>query len=397
MKENLIEKERRSCFDYFYQNFNKSEEWFGLMHDMVPTYHNDCSVAASGFLLAGIVIGVDYNYITKKEGQEVALKILKTHAKLERKKGFYYHFYNMWDGQRARKCELSIIDSGLFFAGALTAGGFFGGEVKALATQLYLDCDWEFFYDKDKKYFCMAEFENRGFSGHWDVYAEQLILYFLAAASPKGEKIAVEAYNSFQRLKGSYGGIEFIYSWFGSLFTHQFSHAFLDFRGVTDKEGVNWFENSKKATLVNRAYCIDHKKDFVGYSENGWGLTSCLTPTGYKGHIGVPPSGNNNIEHISVGVIPPCGAIGSIVFTPKESIESLEHFYSIPNLVGEYGLYDAYSEGLNWVSDSYISIDKGITLLMLANYEKQTVWKYFSTLPEIKKAFETLHFKKENN
>lgn len=395
MIDNLVDYERRRCFDYFYDNFSREEATYGLMHDMYPTKHNNSSVAASGFLLAAMVVGTDFGYISRKEAEEIAVRVLKTHAKLETKQGFYYHFYNMWDGARSTNSELSIIDTALYLAGALTAGACFGGEVLSLARKQYLNCNWEYFYCKEKKMFYMGEFEN-GFSGYWDVYAEQLIQYFLAAGSPKGEKIAAEAYGAFTRLKGEYGGISYIYSWFGSLFIHQFSHAFIDFRNTVDKDGVNWFENSVNATLANRAYCIAHKDRFIGYGEDGWGLTSCLTPYGYTGHIGVEPSGNNNTENFSEGTIAPSGALGSFPFTPEESLSALKHFYSKPDLAGEYGLKDSYNENLGWTSGNYISIAKGITLLMMANYEKQTVWRYFNSLPEIKKAFETLHFKKEN-
>ena len=395
MDVNLIERERRICFEYFYDNFDRAPETFGLTHDMHPTKHDDCSVAASGFMLAAMAVGVDFGYITREEGEEICIKTLETHAKLETKKGFYYHFYNMSDGKRTRRCELSIIDTALLVAGALTAGACFGGKTLELARAIYLRCDWEYFYCKEKKYFYMAEFDN-GFSGYWDVYAEQLITYFLAAGSPLGKNIALEAYESFQRLKGSYGGYEFYYGWFGSIFTHQFSHAFLDLEGKKDAFGTDWFENSKKATLANRAFCIDESDKHKGYGKNAWGLTSCLTKDGYKGHIGAPPSGNGNTENVSDGTVPPCGALGSLPFTPKESIAALEYYYSKPEIIGRYGLTDAYNEDIGWYSRSYISIDKGITLLMLANYEKRTVWRYFCSLPEIQNAFKTLEFIKEN-
>jgi hypothetical protein len=280
-------------------------------------------------------------------------------------------------------------------AGALTAGGYFGGKTLELARELYHGCNWRFFYCEERKMFRMAKYDS-GFSGYWDCYAEQLILYFLAAASESGKDFAQEAYNSFIRFRGSYGKCEeYIYSWFGSLFTHQYSHAFLDFSDVVDGFGTNWFKNSIIATHTNRQFCMDNADKFKGYGEDGWGLTSCLTPRGYIGQIGTYPSGNKNIESLSEGTIAPAGALGSIVFTPKESLSALKHFYSFPQLVGEYGLKDAYNETENWFSDSYISIDKGITLLMMANYERGTIWKSFCSLPEIKLAFKILNFDKE--
>ncbi len=391
----MLDCERRHCFDYFYQRFSRDEKTYGLMPDAVPCDDGNCSVAACGFMLAGLAVGADFNYISKAEAEEICIKSLKTYKNLTTDHGFYYHFYDMDGGGVSRGSELSLIDSALLFAGALTAGGYFGGEVLKLSREMYLKCDWEYFYCHSAKLFYMGRFA-RGFSGYWDNYAEQLIVYFLAAGSPKGEKIALEAYNAFERLKGAYmGGKEYIHTWFGSLFAHQFSHAFIDFYGYKDGDGVDWFENSKTATLENRRYCMLNAAKHRGYGENGWGLTSCLTEHGYKGRIGVEPSGNGNAENLSNGTIAPAGALGSVVFTPEESLAALNHFYGIKELVGEYGLYDAYNEGHGWFSKGYISIDKGITLLMAANYEKQTVWRSFCSLTEIKKAYETLNFKKE--
>lgn len=397
MIDELIERERKLSFNFFYDNFSREPSTFGLTHDMYPTIHNDCSVAASGYMLAAMAVGADFGYISKKEGEDICLKTLKTFKKLERREGFYYHFYDMYSGKRTRNSELSNIDTALFLAGALTAGGYFGGEILGLAREIAKEVNWEFFYDKKRKYFYLAEFDDKGLVGNWDVYAEQLIMYFLAAAYEKGKDIAEEAYYSFNRMRGEYGGHKFVYGWFGSIFIHQFSHAFLDFKDTRDKNGDNWFDNTVEATLANRQFCIDNSDKFKGYGKTSWGLTSCLTVTGYRGHLGTPPSGNNNTEHIVEGTVAPCGALGSFPFTPKESGAALEHYYSEPKLVGKYGLYDAYNSDENWFSDGYIGIDKGITLLMLANYEKQTVWRSFCSLPEIKQAFTALRFKKERN
>jgi hypothetical protein len=137
---------------------------------------------------------------------------------------------------------------------------------------------------------------------------------------------------------------------------------------------------------------------FEGLSENEWGLTACDSPKGYNGRIGSAPSGRGgSTMHECDGTITPCGAIGSIVFTPNESIKAMETFYKRPALVGQYGLKDAYNAQQNWYSSKYISIDKGITALMIANYKRETVWKAFSKVSAIKRAIKVLEFSKENN
>ncbi len=383
-----FQKEFDGCFAYFYDNFSREKSAYGLMPDRCPDVRGICSVAANGFMLAAMAVGVDFGKISASEGRLICEKTLDTLLQLESDNGFLYHFYKIPQATRAYNCELSVIDTALAVAGALTAGSYFGGEVMEKAQRLYRRIDWQYFYDDDRKMFRMARYDS-GFVCHWDMYAEQLLLYWLAAGS--GWPKAKEAYYTFRRELADYHGEQYVYTWFGSLFVHQFSHAFIDFRDKRDENGTDWFNNSVLASLANYDYCVADTKH-KGYSAVSWGLTSCSTRDGYTGHIGVPPSGNGNTEHITEGTVAPAGAIGSIVFTPKQSLAALDHYYTLPKLIGNYGLFDSYNADDDWYCDHYISIDKGISLLMMANYQKQTVWRNFNKITEIQQAFKRLGF-----
>jgi hypothetical protein len=73
---------------------------------------------------------------------------------------------------------------------------------------------------------------------------------------------------------------ELIYA--GPLFIHQFSHVWIDFREIQDDfmrgKGMDYFENSRRATHVQRRYAIDNPSDFSGYGENSWGITASDGP-----------------------------------------------------------------------------------------------------------------------
>ena len=165
---------------------------------------------------------------------------------------------------------------------------------------------------------------------------------------------------------------------------------------LKDSEGVNWFENSIKATKANRQYCIDNIANFKTYGEDSWGLTSCLGPKGYCAFGSKPCEVDLNIEND--GTITPCGAIGSIVFTPKESIKAMEYYYNnFPRLWGEYGFKDGYNleKEEPWFAKEYIGIDKGIEILMIENYLNGGIWKYFMKNRYVNKGLETLGFTKD--
>jgi len=98
-------------------------------------------------------------------------------------------------------------------------------------------------------------------------------------------------------------------------------------------------------------------------------------PNGYNGLYGAPPSGFDNQQQVIDDTVPPSGAIGSIIFVPQQSAQAMLHYDSIENLKGKYGFKDAYNLTRNWYDSDVIGIDKGISLLMLANYEDDAVYK----------------------
>ncbi|TJY42948.1 hypothetical protein E5161_08255 [Cohnella pontilimi] len=386
--DQLLDYESRKSFDFFWQeaNTDPASPGYGLVRDRAPGTElgaqNMSSVASVGFGLSAIVIGAERGWITKQEGYDRVkgtLQTLLNHA--DQVNGFFYHFLDMNTAKRYGTSEVSVIDTGIAINGALSAGEYFGGEIQTLADQLYRKVDWEWYRDKnpgDKfNQFYMGYSPEHGFAGHWDFYAEQFMLYFLGAASPT-HPVNEDMFYSFMRHKASYGGYpEFIHSWFGSIFTHQFSFAWFDMRNMVDKQGVNWWNNSVIATKSSRQYAIDNSAKYKTFGPDGWGLTASDGPYGYEGRYGSAPSGFGNDQHRIDGTMMPAGALGSIVFTPQEVISALRHYYSYPNLIGEYGLKDAYNLDLSaegWYGPDVIGIDKGITLLMIENYRSGLIW-----------------------
>ena len=377
----ILQLELRKCFNYFIKesNNNKNSKGYGLIRDKSHYDKNIASIASVGFGLASLIVGVEHKWITLKQAYNKANGTLDTFKNnVEEINGFYYHFVNMETGKREWKSELSIIDTAIFICGALTAGEYFGKEVKEKAEILYKKINWQWYLNKETNYFYMGYKPEIGFWEKWDMYAEQLILYVLSAGSPT-YPIEKQVYYEFKRKKKDYKDIkDIIYTYAGTLFTYQYSHAWIDFRNLVDENGTNWFENSIKAVKANRQYCIDNKEKFKTYSERTWGLTSCITPSGYRCPGAEPCDADLNIEND--GTVASYGAIASIIFTPKESIEALDYYYyELPRLWGKYGFKDGFNfeNGKQWYSKEYIGVDKGIELLMIENYLNSTIWEYF--------------------
>ena len=373
--KDLLLKELKHSLKYFIQESNEN----GLIRDKTVYSKNVASIAAVGYGLAALVISVERKIIKYEQGYERANRTLDTFLNnVEGKNGFFYHFVNMKNGKREWNSEISIIDTAIFICGALLVGEYFSGIIKTKAYKLFNNINWKWYVNPKTNYFYMGYKPEIGFWGNWDMYAEQLMMYVLGVAS-EIYPISKEMYYKFKRPKNDYKGIkDIIFSYGGSLFTYQYSHAWIDFKGKKDIEGVDWFENSRKATLANREYCINNMDKFKTFNKNSWGLTACVGPRGYSGGYGASPS-FSNLDIENDGTVAPCGAIGSIVFTPNDSIKTLEYFYNnCSYLWGKYGLKDSYNlaRTKRWVSKEYLGIDKGIEILMIENYLTGLVWKY---------------------
>lgn len=380
--EPLLTLEARGCFDFFWNEANTDEAspGFGLIRDNTASTEM-ASIASVGFGLSAIPIGVERGWISREEGYQRAKGTLHTmlnHA--EQVEGFFYHFLYMDTAKRFNNCEASVIDTAILVNGAIVVAEYFGGEINDLFERIYRRVNWEFYRDKNKNVFYMSYLPERGHEGQWGMYGEQLMQYILGVGSPT-HPIPVSCYETMEKLVGQYGEYSFIYTWFGSLFTHQFSHAWFDFRNWRDQEGTDWFKNSQIATLANRQYCIDNPEGFKAFHSRSWGLTASEGPSGYSGRYGSPPTGiNGEFEHLNDGTVVPAAPAGSIPFAPEECIDALKYFYEeVPALWGKYGFYDSYNlEGREpWIADRYIGIDKGVTLLMIENYESDLIWDLY--------------------
>ena len=389
----ILEMESKGSFDFFWKEVNAdpSSVAYGLIRDRAlndgdkdstspnTSSYNASSVASVGFGLTALTIGAENGWITKEQAEERVLGTMNTLLNnADQVNGFYYHFLDMNTAKRTLNSEVSIIDTAIAVNGAITAGEYFGGDIMTKAQQIYDRVDWTWYVDSANNQFYMGYSPETGFAGHWDFYAEQLMLYVLGAGSST-HPIDPSMFYAFTRNSATYGNYpKFINSWFGSIFTHQFSFGWLDFNNKTDNQGVNWWDNSVVASKSSRQFSIDQGAQFKTYGPNAWGFTASDGPNGYNGRYGSAPSGFNNDQHFVDGTLAPAGALGSIVFTPKESIEAIRNFYdNYPNLWGKYGLKDAYNVDQNWYDTDVIGIDKGITLMMIENYRNRGVWNNY--------------------
>jgi len=375
---NKIEKDTLQYFTRF------SDKITGLTKDSSRT-GSPSSVAATGFALAAYAIGGSRGWLTQDYAYARILTTLQTlRHKAAHERGVFYHFLDARTGKRVWGSEASSIDTALAVAGALLAAQYYPGtEVEKLAREIYERVNWKWLMN-NSDFICMGWTpESKFLPYYWDSYNELMLLVALAIGSPTFP-VPPRAWERWLRPEGNYNNRRVIYTSTGSLFTYQFSHAYIDFRNLDDS-GTNFFENSREATLANRDYSMSFSGQYKGYSESSWGLSASVGPGGYKAYGGKPGGG------IQDGTIAPYATLSSIVFTPELSTQAARFFYDNyqKELYGNFGFKDAFNLDKQWWASEYLGIDQGITLLMLENYlNGEIVWKKFMGLPAIKKWIE---------
>lgn len=379
-EEELLDAVSKKTFDYFWNEVNPET---GLIKDR-STEDSPSSVAAVGFGLSAIPVGIEHDWITYDEGYERVLTTLKTFANggVEGKNGFYYHFVDMNTGKRAGECELSSIDTALFIAGALFVGEYFADtEVEHLADELYRSVNWQWMMNSGDTLSMGWKPEIGFLSARWNSFNESMVMYLLALGSPT-YPIDPSAWDAIYRpVRDNYISLPD-----EVLFIYQYSHIWVDFQNKEDHY-ANYWNNSITATRMNRLFSILKRFNYESYDLDLWGLSASDGPTGYKAHGA--SEGNHD------GTLAPYASLASMPFTPDLSIAALyamlkEHGVLIWD---RYGFVSAYNVDQNWYSDQYIGIDEGDILLMIENYRTGLIWDYFMRNEHIQKGLQQAGFK----
>ncbi len=382
--DELLDFIQRKTFDYFIQEAGKET---GFVKDR-STKDSPSSIAATGFGLAAICIGVERKWITYEEGVSIVLKTLKSILSNKAElKGFYYHFVDRDTGERVWDCELSTIDTSLLLAGIIVAREYFDEqEVKLLADKIINRVEWPWMTDKKTGLLYMGWDPENGFKNYplWDTYAEMLVMYIMAIGAEKNS-LPVEVWDKIKRPVKRYKGHSYIYSAGESMFVYQYSHAFVDFRDIQDKY-ANYWDNSLKAIVHGYNFCKDMADKSKTYKEY-WGISASDGPYGYKNYGATIFSQD--------GTIAPYAICASVPFLENKAIDYLRKM--ILNLgtkvFGKYGFVSAINLDKNYFSDEFVGIDLGITILMIENYRTGFVWKQFMKNSIIQNGLKKIGFK----
>jgi hypothetical protein len=266
-------------------------------------------------------------------------------------------------------------------------------EIRSLADALYRRADWQWALNGGPTVSMGWKPESGFLRCRWEGYSEALLLYVLGLGSPTSP-LPQESYGAWTetyRWKKLYG-YEFLFA--GSLFIHQLSHLWIDFRGIQDRfmreHGIDYFENSRRATYVQQQYAIRNPRHFDGYNEYCWGITTSDGPGPATRRIkGIKrqffdyvarkvPQGPGD------GTIAPWAAAASLPFAPEIVLSALQHISEVyPEMTNKYGFKcsfnptfrDGKQNKRGWVSKGYFGLDQGPIVIMVENYRSELIWQ----------------------
>lgn len=436
----LFDDIERRTFDYFWETTDAVN---GLAPDRHPS-RPFSSVAAIGFALTAYPVGVERDWIARKQAATRTLTTLRflrdAPVGPEAKgrsgyRGFYYHFLDMRNGQRFDSwVELSSVDTGLLMMGVLFSQSYYDRddaaerEIREIAEQLYRRVEWDWMRPRPPLISMGWSPDTKDFIDHdWKGYNEAMLVYVLALGSPT-HPVEPEAWQAWTRTYdrnwGEFQGQTHLR--FGPQLGHHYSHVWIDFRGIQDAymrdkslrdKGMDYFENSRRATLAQHAYAVANPMGWKGYDGKVWGLTACDGPQStkqlYRGELrefrNYSARGPGPIDGFDDGTLAPTAAVASLPFTPElvvPTAEAMRTRYG-DDLYGRYGFLDSFNPsfeydvplvtgrivpGKGWFASDYIGIDQGPILAMIANYRDGFVWNVMKRNPHIRRGLERAGF-----
>jgi hypothetical protein len=406
--EAMLDQLQQAAFGYFLEMVNPDN---GLVAD-TSRDNSPVSIAVVGFALSCYPIAVERGWMTRADALRLSVAALRFFRDSDQSgapdatgyKGFYYHFLDMKKGTRVWQSELSMIDTALLIAGALTAAQYFTADVpeeaelRELVDVIYRRIDWLWSEDGGGTIRQGWKPESGFLHYGWEGYSEAIVLYAMAMGSPT-HPIKADCYSAWTQTyqwENLYGH-DYLYA--GPLFVHQFSHAWIDLRGIRDpfmrEKKSDYFENSRAAVDIQRRYTQLNPHEFVGYDENCWGLSACDGPTdgqsdtispdhrlfGYAGR-GVPYGPDD-------GTLSAPAVLASLPFAPALVMEAMRNMLMrYPQMMVDHRLASSFNasvlvDGQPWISNGYYGLDQGIVVMMIENHRSGLIWQLMRSNPYI--------------
>ncbi len=388
----------------------KSFKWFqhyrnpdtGLVLDRSSNWKDTeirntmASIASTGYFLSLLPVWVRLGWLSENAARKEALQTLRFAWKsLPNHFGLFYHFMDWKTGRRWGDCEVSVLDSAIFFNGCMTVAEGFQGDVAQVANELVDRADWTRFLvsSENGQVLALAWNPENGLYGRADVRSSEMSMPYLLAIGSPTHSIPKDIWYHMHLDYGMLEGYRILNPGF-PLFTSYYGLGWCDLKNMKDKDGVDLYDNARRTALANRAACramASHWMTFQQDEGGWWGISAGDSPKGYV--AAAPPNGDGD------GTVWPMSALADVTWIPEVVDKDIVRWMSskIWDAVnGAYGLAP-FSLDKSWVGDDVIGIDLGSFSVNWANHTTGLVWKLWGVHPVARKAMERIGFTSDVN
>lgn len=371
---------------------------------------NTITIGSSGFGIAGVIVGIQRGFVSRKAGIARLEKIVGFLERTDRYHGMWPHWINDSSGKTmpfanpaSKDNGGDVVESAFLAQGLLVARQYLlqgNKKEKALAARydkLWKEMEWSWYRKDNQDVVYWHWSPDYGWEKNFPLqgYNECLAVYLLGAASPTYPLSKDTYYKGWER-SGAMASDTMLYGIdpivvhnsgkgaVGPIFWSAFSYVGFDPKGLKDEKGIDYFKVCAAQARIQQAYCIANPKGFAGYGANCWGFSAGYSAKGYKAHS----------TKTDLGVITPSGTLAAMPFAPEAVLPALKHFYYDlgDRLWGPYGFYDAYVASEDRVVRNYLANNQCAALPMIENYRTGSIWKLFMSAPEVGTALHTLGF-----
>jgi hypothetical protein len=395
----------------------------GMALEIQPGDKNLVALGASGFGVAAMLPAIERGFITREQGMERMLKIVRFLAKADRFHGVWPHFL---DGRTGKTIAYfgeyddggDLVETAFMMQSLLAARQYFNRdnaaerELRERITGFWRAVEWDWYRRDPQSDFLYWHWSPKhGFYIHHPLvgWNETMIVYLLAIASPTHPVPASMFHTGFAgqsetavRYRRGWGGttegdhytnghtyygikLDVGVGSGGELFFTHFSFLGFDPRHKRDRY-TNYFDNNRSIALIHHAYSVANPRKMRGYGDNSWGRSAGVNAGGGK-----PNPRDDN------GTITIHAALASFPYTPEESMKALKHFYRDlgAKTWGIYGFRDGFNETDNWYEDVNMGLNQAPVVVMIENHRTGLVWKNFMANPEIAPALKAIGFQED--
>jgi len=431
--EQLLDSVQYRFFQYFWDgaepNSGMARERYHVDGNYPQNDKHIVTTGGTGFGVMAILVGIERGFITREEGLQRLLHIVKFLESADRFHGVWPHWLN---GETGRVQPFSQYDDGgdlvetsFLVQGLLAVKEYFQDgdvvekELAAIIERLWREVEWNWHTKNGEKVLYWHWSPNHEWRMNHKItgYNECLITYILAASSPT-YAVLPDVYHEGWALGGAIAEDSGAFGYTlelkhhtdpekgGPLFWAHYSYLGLDPRILVDTY-ANYWDLNVAHTMINRQHCIENPHGYAGYGENSWGLTASYSVPGavqyFEGRSdekpakGITDRWSYAAHHpaLDLGVISPTAALSSFPYAPGEVMKVVRHFYENlgDKIWGKYGFYDAFSEEYEWYPQRYLAIDQGPVPVMIENHRTALLWNLFMQNGDVQRGLKRLGFK----